>query len=130
MDEMVFRNWANAHSTIGSMRDLNAATVADVSKFFATYYAPNNAVLVIAGDINSREAEGLVRKYFSSIPRHKSPPKVDVSQPFSVAERTAAIDDAHAQVPALSIAWKIPARRSPDFYAIVLLKAILCDGES
>ena len=130
MDEMVFRNWANAHSTIGSMRDLNAATVADVSKFFATYYAPNNAVLVIAGDINSSEAEALVRKYFSSIPRHKSPPKVDVSEPFSVAEHTAAIDDAHAQVPALSLAWKIPPRRTPDFYAIVLLKAILCDGES
>lgn len=130
MDEMVFRNWANAHSTIGSMKDLNAATVADVGRFFATYYAPNNAVLVIAGDINSIEAEALVRKYFSSIPRHKSPPKVDVSEPFSVAQRTAAIDDDHAEVPALSLAWKIPPRRTPDFYAIALLKSILCDGES
>ena len=130
MDEMVFRNWANAHSTIGSMRDLNAATVADVSKFFATYYAPNNAVLVIAGDIDSSEAEALVRKYFSSIPRQKSPPKVDVSEPFRVTERKAMIDDAHAQMPALSLAWKIPPRRAPDFYAIALLKSILCDGES
>ena len=130
MDEMVFRNWANAHSTIGSMRDLNAATVADVSKFFATYYAPNNAVLVIAGDIVSSEAEALVRKYFSSIPRHKSPPKLDVSEPFQVSQRKAAIDDAHAQMPALSLAWKIPPRRAPDFYAIALLKSILCDGES
>ena len=130
MDEMVFRNWANSHSTIGSMRDLDAATVADVSKFFATYYAPNNAVLVIAGDINSREAEALVRKYFSSIPRHKPPPAVNVSEPFEVAARTAVIDDAHAQMPAVSMAWKVPARRSPDFYAIALLKSILCDGQS
>ena len=130
MDEMVFTNWANAHSTIGSMRDLNAATVADVSRFFATYYAPNNAVLVIAGDIDSREAEALVRKYFSSIPRHKPPPKADVSEPLRVAIRKGTISDAHAQVPALSIAWKIPARRTPDFYAVALLKAILCDGES
>ena len=130
MDEMVFSNWANAHSTIGSMRDLNAATVADVSKFFATYYAPNNAVLVIAGDIDSSEAEALVRKYFSSIPRHKSPPKVDVSETFRVTEHKAVIADAHAQMPALSLAWKIPQRRSPDFYAIALLKSILCDGES
>jgi zinc protease len=130
MDEMVFRNWANAHSTIGSMRDLNAATVADVSKFFATYYAPNNAVLVIAGDIDSSKAEALVRKYFSSIPRHKSPPNVDVSEPFQVTGRKGAIDDAHAQVPALSMAWKIPPRRTKDFYAIALLKSILCDGES
>src|SRR5207247_5899629 len=87
MDEMVFGNWANAHSTIGSMRDLNAATVADVSSFFATYYAPNNAALVIAGDIDSSEAEALVRKYFNSIPRHKPPPKVDVSEPFRTAVR-------------------------------------------
>ena len=130
MDEMVFRNWANAHSAIGSMRDLDAATVADVSKFFATYYAPNNAVLAIAGDINTGETEALVRKYFSSIPRHKPPPPVDVSEPFEVAARTAVIDDVHAQMPAVSLAWKIPARRSPDFYAIALLKSILCDGQS
>src|SRR5215510_182466 len=57
MDDMVFSNWANSHPTIGSMEDLNAATVADVSRFFATYYAPNNAVLAIAGDIDRREAE-------------------------------------------------------------------------
>jgi predicted Zn-dependent peptidase len=130
MDEMVFSNWTNSHSTIGSMRDLNAATVADVSRFFSTYYAPNNAVLVIAGDIDSSEAEALVRKYFSSIPRHKAPPKVDVSETFGVAARKGVIDDAHAQMPALSLAWKIPPRRTPDFYAIALLKSILCDGES
>jgi zinc protease len=130
MDEMVFRNWANAHSTIGSMRDLDAATVADVSNFFATYYAPNNAVLVIAGDIDAHEAEAMVRKYFSSIPSHKPPPPINVSEPFEVAARTAVIDDAHAQMPAVSLAWKIPPRRSPDFYAIALLKSILCDGQS
>ncbi|HLF83110.1 MAG TPA: pitrilysin family protein [Blastocatellia bacterium] len=130
MDEMVFRNWANAHSAIGSMRDLDAATVADVSRFFATYYAPNNAVLAIAGDIDSSETEALVRKYFGSIPRHKPPPSVDVSEPFEVAARTAVIDDPHAQMPAVSMAWKMPARRSPDFHAIALLKSILCDGQS
>jgi zinc protease len=130
MDEMVFRNWANAHSTIGSMRDLDAATTADVIRFFATYYAPNNAVLVIAGDIDSREAEALVRKYFGTIPRHRPPPAIDVSEPFEVASRASAISDRHAQMPALSMAWKIPARPSPDFYAIALLKSILCDGQS
>jgi len=53
-----------------------------------------------------------------------------VAEPFRVTERKAVIDDAHAHVPALSLAWKIPARRTPDFYAIALLKSILCDGES
>ena len=52
MDEMVFRNWANAHPIVGSMEDLDAATVADVQKFFYTYYAPNNAVLAVAGDLD------------------------------------------------------------------------------
>ena len=130
MDEMVFRNWANAHSTIGSMKDLDSATVPDASRFFATYYAPNNAVLVVAGDFDSVNAEKLVRKYFESIPRHKTPPAVDVSEPFQVAAHIAEIEDGHAQMPALSIAWKAPARTSPDFYAIALLKSILCDGQS
>jgi len=130
MDEMVFSNWANAHPTIGSMKDLDAATVVDVSRFFATYYAPNNAVLVIAGDIDSHQAETLVRKYFSTIPRHQAPPPVNVSEPFAVPVHKAEIDDAHAQMPAITLAWKIPARRTPDFYAISLLKSILCDGQS
>src|SRR6185436_15436947 len=130
MDEMVFRNWANSHPTIGSMEDLDAATVADVSKFFATYYTPNNAVLVIAGDIDPSETEALVRRYFGSIPRHEAPPSVDVSETFGVARRSAVIDDAQAKTPALAMAWKIPARSSPDFYAIDLLESILCDGAS
>lgn len=130
MDEMVFQNWANAHSTIGSMADLDAATVADVSKFFATYYAPNNAVLVIAGDIDPAATSSLVRKYFSSIPRQKAPPVPEVSESFGVAQRRAVMDDVHARTPAVSMAWKIPPRNSPDFYSIVLLKTILCDGAS
>lgn len=130
MDEMVFQNWANAHSSIGSMEDLDAANIIDVKKFFDTYYAPNNAVLVIAGDIDGPQAEALVRKYFSSIPRQTAPPPVDVSEPAEVARRKAVADDAHAEMPAIAIAWKIPARRTPDFYPIALLKSILFDGES
>jgi predicted Zn-dependent peptidase len=130
MDEMVFQNWANSHSGIGSMEDLDAANIKDVQSFFDTYYAPNNAVLVIAGDIDGPQAEALVRKYFNSIPRQKAPPAVDVSEPAEVVKRKAVADDAHAEMPAIAIAWKIPARRTPDFYPIALLKSILFDGES
>ena len=130
MDEMVFHNWANAHSTIGSMQDLDAATIADVKKFFDTYYAPNNAVLVIAGDIETARAEQMVRKYFTSIPRQKEPPAVDVSEPEGVVKGEVTVDDPHADMPAVAIAWKIPARRSMDSYAIALLKSILFDGAS
>jgi predicted Zn-dependent peptidase len=130
MDEMIFRNWANSHSTIGSMRDLNAATIADVRKFFDTYYAPNNAVLVIVGDVDPGSSERLARKYFGSIPARKAPPAVDVSEPFEVARRKSVVTDPQAQMPAVALAWKIPARRDPDFYPLVLLKSILSDGES
>lgn len=130
MDEAIFKNWANAHSSIGSMKDLDAATIKDVKEFFDTYYAPNNAVLAIAGDIDVAQAESLVRKYFATIPRQKTPPAVDVSEPFEVAKANEVVEDAQANTPALAIAWKLPARRSADWYAIAILKAILFDGAS
>jgi predicted Zn-dependent peptidase len=130
MDEMVFRNWANSHSPIGSMEDLDAATVADVKAFFDLYYAPNNAVLAIAGDIDPAATRLLAEKYFGSLPRGKTPPPADVAEPFGVAMQKRAATDVLADVPAVAIAWKIPERRTADFYPVVLLKSILCDGES
>jgi zinc protease len=130
MDEAIFKNWANAHSAIGSMQDLDAASIKDVKDFFNTYYAPNNAVLAIAGDIDLAQAEALVRKYFATIPRQKTPPAVDVSEPFEVAKLKEVVEDAQANTPAIAMAWKLPERRSRDWYAIAMLKAILFDGTS
>jgi predicted Zn-dependent peptidase len=130
MDEAIFRNWANAHSTIGSMADLDAATLKDVKDFFRIYYAPNNAVLTIAGDIDPTKTENLVRKYFDSIPRQPAPPPVNVTEPFETVLPKTVSEDPHAEVPALAIAWKLPPRRSPDSYAIEMAKAVLFDGES
>jgi predicted Zn-dependent peptidase len=130
MDEMVFRNWANSHTPIGEMADLDAATVEDVQGFFNTYYAPNNAVLAIAGDFVMEQAESLVRKYFGTIPRRNAPPPIDVSEPEGVVARKAVVEDRLAEMPALAIAWKIPPRRSKDSYAFALLQALLFDGES
>jgi len=130
LDEMVYSNWANAHPTMGSMKDLDAASLTDVKEFFDTYYAPNNAVLAIAGDIDYAEAETLVRKYFSTIPRHKDPPSPDLTEPAAVFRSRYTVADRLAKVPALAIEWKIPGRRSPDRYAISLLKSILLDGKS
>jgi predicted Zn-dependent peptidase len=130
LDEMVYANWANAHPTMGSMKDLDAASLRDVQEFFDTYYAPNNAVLAIAGDIDYAEAEALVRKYFSTIPRHKDPPVPDLAEPEATPRHWHSVTDVHAKVPALAMEWKIPGRRSPDRYAISLLKSILIDGKS
>jgi predicted Zn-dependent peptidase len=128
--EMSFKNPANAHSTIGSMEDLDAATVNDVREFFRIYYAPNNAVLSVAGDFDRAEIGALIEKYFASIPRQPTPPPADVSEPVEVAEREGHFIDKLAPVPAFALGWKIPARRTPPFYALSLASHLLFEGES
>jgi predicted Zn-dependent peptidase len=130
LNELVFSNPRNAHSTIGSMEDLDAATVEDVQRFFRVYYAPNNAVLSIAGDFDSAEARALVEKYFATIPSQAPPPPVDVSEPPEVARRAETYRDPFAQLPAIILGWKVPRRRTPDFYALSLGSDLLLDGDS
>jgi zinc protease len=84
-DELFYSNFAYQHSTIGSMDDLNAASLEDVSGFFRTYYAPNNAVLSLVGDFRREEALRLIRRYFEAIPRQAEPPAVDLTEPPQVA---------------------------------------------
>ncbi|MDT5269990.1 MAG: zinc protease [Acidobacteriota bacterium] len=130
LNELVYRNHRNAHSTIGSMEDLDAATVEDVQAFFRVYYAPNNAVLTVCGDFDSDEARTLVEKYFASISSQPAPPPVDVSEPEEVAVRSEIYRDPFAQLPAIILGWKVPARRTPDFYALSLGSDLLLDGDS
>ncbi|HKP38541.1 MAG TPA: pitrilysin family protein [Pyrinomonadaceae bacterium] len=128
--EMSFKNPANSHSTIGSMEDLDAATVEDVREFFRIYYAPNNAVLSVAGDFDRAEIGALIEKYFATIPRQPSPPPVDVAEPEEVAEREGVFVDKLAPVPAFALGWKIPERRTHAFYALSLASHLLFEGES
>lgn len=128
--EMSFKNPANSHSTIGSMEDLDAATVEDIQEFFRIYYAPNNAVLAVAGDIDQTETLSLIEKYFKTIPRQPEPPPVDVAEPPGVAVSQDAYLDKLAPVPAFALGWKIPERRSPDFYSLSLASHLLFEGES
>lgn len=131
LDRMLYHCWELAHPIIGSMEDLDAATVQDLRDFFDAHYGPNNAVLAIVGDVDLEQTEAMVRKYFAGIPRRKAPPTANISEPlFSVAKRHEVILDPHAQMPAIAVAWKIPPRRSEDSYALTLLKSILLDGES
>jgi predicted Zn-dependent peptidase len=130
LNELIFKNPANAHSTIGSMEDLDAATIDDVREFFRVYYAPNNAVLTVVGDFDSVEARALIEKYFASIEPQLAPPPVEVSEPEGVAARHQVYPDAFAQLPALMLGWKAPARRTPDSYALSLSSNLLLDGDS
>src|SRR6476620_10275471 len=87
MNELIFTNPANAHSTIGSMEDLDAATIDDVREFFRVYYAPNNAVLSVVGDFDNKKARELIEQYFGGIPSQTLPPPVDVTESPNVARK-------------------------------------------
>ncbi|MDQ3650681.1 MAG: insulinase family protein [Acidobacteriota bacterium] len=130
LNEMIYQNPANAHSTIGSMEDLDAATIDDIREFFRIYYAPNNAVLTLVGDFDPEEARSLIDKYFATIPRQPSPSGVDVGEPLEVAARRELYRDRFAQLPALMIGWKAPARRHEDIYALSLASDLLVEGDS
>ena len=127
---MVYKNFANAHSVIGSMDDLNAATVDDVKEFFRIYYAPNNAVLVISGAFEPKEAKDLVKKYFATIPKQPKPPTLDVSEPKEIVTKYKQFEDKLAPFPAFVVAWKVPQRRTPDFDALSLASKLISQGES
>jgi predicted Zn-dependent peptidase len=130
INELIFRNPANGHSTIGSMEDLDAATIEDVQEFFRVYYAPNNAVLTIVGDFEAAQATEMVRKYFEGIPNQPAPPPVDVSEPEDVAQTQEVYDDKLAPAPAFVLGWKIPPRRTLDFYALSLAADLIFEGDS
>ena len=129
-DELAYDNAAYEHSVIGSMADLNAATVEDVAAFFKTYYAPNNAVVAIVGDVETKTTLEKLRKHFGSIPRQQAPPPVDMTEPPQTAERRTQIDDPLARLPRLDMAYKIPPGDAPDADALGVLASILSGGRS
>ncbi len=130
LQSVVYDNFANKHSVIGSMQDLNAATIKDVQDFFRIYYAPNNAVLTLVGDFEPAEALAKIKKYFGSIPSQPAPPVPDLAEPKQTTERLKTIEDPFAQVPRLDIAFKIPAGNTPDVYALDVLSSALGEGQS
>ena len=130
LQETAYDNFANKHSVIGSMEDLNAATLKDVQDFFRTYYAPNNAVLALVGDVKAEEALALVKKYFGGIPSQPTPPAPDLSEPKQQGERRNILEDAFAQTPRIDIVYRIPAGNTPDWYAAFVLGNVLGSGQS
>jgi len=130
LDSLSYDNFAYKHPTIGSMADLEAASVADVAAFFHTYYAPNNAVVALVGDFDPDEALAKVRKYFASIPAQPAPPKVDLREEPHYGERRESISDPLARLPRLDIAYHVPAGNTADNYAMEQLSIALAQGQS
>jgi predicted Zn-dependent peptidase len=130
LEELVYDNFAYHHSVIGSMEDLDAATVEDVKRFFKTYYAPNNAVLALAGDLDTKDALAKVKKYFGSIPRQEAPQRVDLAEPPKNGERRATITDKLARLPRIGLAYRIPPSCQPASRALSVAASILGGGQT
>jgi len=120
------------HTVIGSMDDLNAATVEDVTAFYRRYYVPNNATLVVAGDVELAEVRSLVEQYFGGIPRgpEMEPLPAPSTTPRVDGERRVVLPDDKANTPLVMMAYNIPPARHDDAYALDLLGSILSQGES
>ncbi len=119
------------HTTIGSMDDLNKATLADVQDFFHSFYRPDNATMVIVGDFSAADAIGWVEKYFSGILRPAQPvPRVTAKEPPQPQERRLTRSYSNSPLPAVIEGYKIPARVSADYYPLFLAANILSRGES
>ncbi|HSC25904.1 MAG TPA: pitrilysin family protein [Vicinamibacterales bacterium] len=130
LETLAYENFAYKHSVIGSMEDLDAATVEDVASFFKTYYAPNNAVLAIVGDVDTKTTLASVRKYFETIPSQPAAPPLDMTEPPQKEERRTTIEDSLARLPRLSMAYKIPPASSPEQDALRVLSTVLSGGRS
>ena len=119
-----------SHTVIGSMEDLDAAKLPDVQAFFDTYYAPNNATLVVVGDFNPIELRSLVNQYFAGIPSHPAPEPLRCDANAGTASQRHEVRDAKANLDAVLRIYRIPEHRHPDTGALELLDLILGQGES
>ncbi|MBK8515861.1 MAG: insulinase family protein [Saprospiraceae bacterium] len=116
--------------TIGSMAHLDAAEEKDYKNFYSEFYVPNNAIISIAGDIDYENAKNLVTKYFKDIPKSKKPvyrPSI-IEPPLGHEIRDTVYDN--IQLPAVIMAYRIPAVGTPDYYAVSMLGTLLSQGES
>jgi zinc protease len=125
-----FDTYPNAHNFYGDFRDLDAAKIGDVQKFYEQYYAPNNAVLAVVGDVNPDEIFAKAEKYFGAIPSRPTPPRPQVEEPAQTAERRSTETDKLAKVPALAIGYRMPGRHAPDALTGAVTGELLHNGQA
>lgn len=129
MADIMFANLPYHWLPIGSMVDLNAATMEDLHKFYKTFYSPNNAVVVVAGSFKIEDAKKLINKYYAGLPREEIHRPVIKPEEKQTKERRAVIDR-EAQAPSVAIGYRMPDEMNPDNYALDLLSIVLGQGES
>jgi len=122
-------NWYNAHNFYGDLSEISNAKLQDVRDFFRTYYAPNNAVLVVTGDVDVAATRAQIEKYFGDIPLQSVPERPDISEGAQEEEKRIKQTDPLASVPALAFGYHLPDQESADFAPMVLLNLVLQGDE-
>jgi zinc protease len=129
MPQYANKNWYNAHNFYGDLADLDSARLEDVDQFFKTYYAPNNAALVVSGDFEISDAKKWIDQYFSKIPSSALPAQPDLSEPPQDKEQRFSKEDKLAKKPAIAFSYKMPERNTVDYYALGLIDQMLVKGQ-
>ena len=129
MPQLANQNWHNAHNFYGELADLEAATVDDAKQFFGNFYRPNNAVLVVAGDIDYKATRAMIDRFFRPIAGGAKVVLPDIAEPRQLAGKFKVKQDKLAPRPAYSAAWHVPERNTPEWYAMGLIDQILVQGQ-
>ena len=129
---VLFDTFANSHNGYGDFADLESATVEDASDFFARYYAPGNAVLVVAGDLDVDDTLAMIDRHFGAIRKRRVPKRPNFGEPQLTGERRSTHTDQHAPIPAVALGYRMPdpVRQLDELLAHVLLTEVLTDGDA
>jgi zinc protease len=116
---------------IGSLEELDAATLTDVQNFFNTFYRPDNATLIVVGDFDAKQLDTWVDKYFGRVPKPNKPlPRVTIKEPQRTEEKRFAEYGPNVPLPAVAITYLAPPVASEDTFALRVAESILSGGES
>ena len=128
--ENMFKNHPYRWTTIGSMEHIDAATLEEFQAFNKKFYLPNNAVLVVAGDFEKKQAKEWIEKYFGSIARGEITPKKTFSEEPITQTIKAVYEDPNIQIPMLVASYRTPSMKSRDARVLDLISSYLSDGKS
>lgn len=128
--ENMFKNHPYRWTTIGSMKDLDAATLEEFKAFNKKFYSPNNAVLVVAGDFEKKQAKEWIRHYFDTIPRGQDLKKqIFIEEPITQTIK-ATYEDPNIQIPMLVASYRTPSMKTRDARVLEMISSLLSDGKS
>ncbi len=130
MNSLAFKAHPYRWPIIGWMSDIARINRAELRAFYDTYYVPNNAILVIAGDVRAPAALALARRHFAGIRRGAAPPPVTAVEPPALDERRLVVRREQAKLPVVNIAWHVPNHTSADAPALELLSTVLSSGRA